>query len=369
MLAGAILIGLAFGLQVVTAGLVILRMRGSNQVPAEVPPVSVLRPVCGLDPDLAETLGSTFTGRAEDQVIFCVAGADDPAIPLLRRVIAGHPGGAAQLLVGEDRVSANPKLNNLVKGWEAARHNWIAMIDSNVLLPDGYVQTLFATCRDDTGLVTSPPLGLRAKGLWAHIEAAFLNSYQDRWQLTADQLGRGFAQGKVLFWRREVLQAAGGPAALGRDLAEDVAATKVVRAAGLKVRVVRRPFPQPLGRRGAAEVWHRQVRWARVRRAGFPALFASEPLAWAFLPLVALVALVASGNFPPVTLLLLPLWYAGEWIMARVAGWPCAAADVCAWMLRDLWMPAVWLAALTARGFVWRGHAMGPASNTQAGTG
>jgi ceramide glucosyltransferase len=258
-------------------------------------------------------------------------------------------------------MSGNPKLNNLAKGWDAARHHWIVMIDSNVMLPRDYRQILFASWRKDTGLVTSPPVGVAAGNIWARVEAAFLNTYQDRWQLAADQVGQGFAQGKVLMWRRDVLEAAGGLAAIGRDLAEDVGSTKVVRAAGLKVRVVRHPFAQPLGRRGFAAVWLRQVRWARVRRAGFPGLFAVEPFSGIALPFVGLLYLTWLGL---VSMLLVPLflilWYGAEWLLAHQADWPASAADIVGFVLRDILMLPVWVASFGARGFVWRGNVMAP---------
>lgn len=325
-------------------------------------PISVIRPVCSLEPSLEAALASSFTDMTGDyEVIFCIARHDDAAIPTVRQLMAAHPEVPSRLLIGDDRVSGNPKLNNLVKGWNAARYDWIAMIDSNVLLPRDYVQSLFAAWDEDTGLVTSPPVGIRAKGVWARVESAFLNTYQDRWQLASDQLGNGFAQGKVLFWRRDILEVAGGLAALGRDLAEDVASTKVVRAAGLKIRVVQRPFPQPLGRRGFAEVWNRQVRWARVRRAGFPGLFALEPLSCAALPGVLVVGLVLSGALPSLALAgFVILWYGAEVLVARRADWPATVADVPTWLLRDAMIPLIWSASFAAKGFVWRGNPMAP---------
>ena len=357
-------LGVVAGLHVLSCALVLWRLRGSDpvQTPATHPPLSVIRPVCGLDADLRETLGTSFSHLAgADEVIFCVAAPDDAAIPVVRGLINDHPEASAQLLIGDDVVSGNPKLNNLVKGWAAARHEWIAMIDSNVLLPRDYVQALFATWRADTGLVTSPPAGIRTKGLWAMVESAFLNTYQDRWQLATDQLGKGFAQGKVLFWRRGLLEAAGGLAALGRDLAEDVASTKIVRAAGLKVRVVRRPFPQPLGQRSFGEVWSRQLRWARVRRDGFPWLFAIEPLSGMALPMAAVSTLVLAGVANPLVVpLFVSIWYGAELLVARQANWPATFADVLTWIIRDVLILAIWIDAFAAKGFVWRGNAMQP---------
>ena len=172
-------------------------------------------------------------------------------------------------MIGDERVSNNPKLNNVLKGWRAAQHDWIVLADSNVLMPPDYLQRLMASWRADTGLVASPPIGSKPRGIWAELECAFLNTYQARWQYVADAFGFGFAQGKTMLWRRADLERAGGIETLAKEVAEDAASTKIVRNAGLKVRLVDRPFPQPLGDRTAAEVWNRQLRWARLRRASF----------------------------------------------------------------------------------------------------
>ncbi len=357
-----VILALVIALQVATVSLVLWRWRGAGRrAPvADLPALTVLRPVRGLDAGLEEALTSSFSAQAIDyEVLFCVADADDPAVPLCRAIVAKYGEGRARLLIGDDRISANPKLNNMAKGWAAARHDWVVMIDSNVLLPTDYVQTLFGTWTKGTGLVTSPPAGVRALGFWASVEAGFLNGYQARWQLAADQIGLGFAQGKVLMWRRELLDRAGGIAMLGSDLAEDVASTKLVRAAGLKVRVLPRPFPQPLYKRSAREVWSRQKRWACLRRDGFPALFALEPLSFALLPALAGGALVGAGTVPAtVALASAVLWYGLEWLLVRRAGWPASIAQIPAWLLRDLMMPVIWLTSLGTRDFVWRGNEM-----------
>src|SRR5262249_12143037 len=148
--------------------------------------------------------------------------------------------------------------------------------DSNVMMPRDYIQRLFAAWRSDTGLVCSPPVGCAPDGLWAEFECAFLNTYQARWQSFADGIGTGFAQGKSMLWRRDILESCGGIRALAAELAEDAAATKLVRRQELRVRLVDRPFQQPLGHRTAAEFWRRQLRWARLRRGTFKFVFAFE---------------------------------------------------------------------------------------------
>jgi ceramide glucosyltransferase len=239
--------------------------------------ISIIRPVCGVENFSEETLLSGFhLDYPRYELLFCAAQASDPVVPLVRRLIELHPHVPARLLIGNECISANPKLNNVVKGWVATSYPWIVMADSNVLMPPDYLHRLLATWRADTALVSSPAIGCSPGNMWAELECAFLNTYQARWQCFADSRGMGFAQGKTMLFHRDLLASAGGIRAFAFEAAEDAAATKVVRKTGLRVRVVDRPFPQPLGQRTAAEVWRRQLRWARLRRNTFRIYFLPE---------------------------------------------------------------------------------------------
>jgi ceramide glucosyltransferase len=349
---------------VASIAIAIARFRRSPRgeaLSAQYPPISLVRPLCGLDNYAVDTLSSTFAlDYPHYEILFCVASANDPVVPLAEALIARHPGVSARLLIGDDRVSNNPKLNNVLKGWNAAAHEWVVIADSNVLMPPDYIRLLFASWRADTGLVASPPVGSRPEGFWAELECAFLNTYQARWQYAADTLGFGFAQGKTMLWRRADLDRAGGIAALAKEVAEDAAATKVVRGAGLKVRLVDRPFAQPLGRRTAAEVWNRQLRWARLRRDSFILYFLPEILSGGVWPTIA-VAIVASGfGVSPILSAALfgPFWYSGEILLAVAAGWPISARSPLCGLARDLLLPALFISALRGSDFVWRGNEM-----------
>src|SRR4030088_211444 len=233
-----------------------------------VPGVSLVRPICGLENHIEDTLRSAFhLDYPRYEIIFCAAAANDSALPLVRRLIADHPHVPARLLIGNEAISENPKLNNVCKGWRAAAYDRIVMADSNVLMPRDYIERLLAVWRTDTGLVSSPPVGCRPDGFWAELECAFLNTHQVRWQYAAAAVGFGFAQGKSMLYRRGQIEAAGGIRLLASEPAEDAATTKLMRAAGLRIHLVDAPFEQPLGYRSAAEVWARQLRWARLRQA------------------------------------------------------------------------------------------------------
>ncbi len=109
------------------------------------PPVTILRPACGIENHIERTLESAyFIDYPEFEIVFCVQRDNDPIIAVIERLIAKHPNVPSRLLIGDDRISMNPKLNNLVKGWREAKHEWVVMTDSNVLLTPDYIDTLLA---------------------------------------------------------------------------------------------------------------------------------------------------------------------------------------------------------------------------------
>jgi ceramide glucosyltransferase len=360
----AIILCITVGSHLATVAVASIRCRARTHVepaPHEAPPISLVRPLCGLDNFVEPTLRSGFElDYPSYELIFCVAHARDPVVPTVQRLIDEHPHVRARLLIGDERISANPKLNNCFKGWNAAAHEWIVLADHNVLMPPDYLTRLWNCWREDTGLVCSPPSGTAPQGFWADVECAFLNTYEARWQYVADTLGVGFAQGKTMFWRRSVLEDAGGIRLLGLEPAEDAASTKVVRDAGLRVRLVDAPFPQPLGRRTALEVWCRQARWAQLRRASFPCFYVPEIIGGALLPSIAAATLATALDLSwiPAVLAVTILWYGTEMKLARVAGWPLSRLYPLHALVRDLALPALWVSGWRGSPFVWRGNAV-----------
>lgn len=357
----------ATSLQVITTAIAAIRCRARTKPlppPRDAAPVTIVRPVCGADNFARETLGSTFGLDYPDyEILFCAARDDDPVVPLVRELIVAHTGERARLLIGDDRVGPNPKLNNVVKGFDAARGIWQIMADSNVLMPCDYIQRLLARWRPSSGCVVSVPIASRPANFWAELECAFLNTFEARWEYVSDTLGLGFAQGKNMLFRRDILDAIGGVRALGEEVAEDAATTKLVRGLGKSVHVMDSPFEQPLARRGAAEVWTRQVRWARLRRITFPALYFPEFLTGCFFPLVAGVYAAATlhENVGLICVLLLAIWFGAEAALARCAGWHLSWRMPVAMLIRDVMLPPLWVAAWLSDEVKWRGSTVSEA--------
>ena len=118
---------------------------------------------------------------------------------------------------------------------------------------------------------------------------------------------------------------------------------------------------QPLGIRKLADVWNRQLRWARLRRASFTTYFAAEILTGAVFPVLAATlcateyGLSAAGG---AAALLGLVWYGAEALMAIASGWHVSLRAPLLWMLRDLMIPVLWAQAWLDSKFVWRGNQM-----------
>lgn len=371
MIATALLaaVGAMLMAQYAMTALYLLRLRHDHPRTGVIgqPRITLLRPVCGLDTFDRETLASSFLQDYPDyEIIFCAPHEKDAAVATVLELMAQYPNVAARLIFGLDAISGNPKLNNLFKGWKAATCEWICMADSNLLLPRDYLQCLVDAWGLRTGLVTSPAVGSRPQSFGAHVECAFLNGNQARLQFTADSLGIGFAQGKTLFWKRSELERVGGLRILGGRLAEDVTATRTVRGMGQRVSLTRLPFAQPLGVRSLRLVWARQLRWSRVRRDGFPLLFAGEVINGSGLATFLFALGLYGWGWPAfATVPFLFLWYLPEvWLMHR-ARWPCGWKDVAALPIRDLVLPVLFAATFRQRGIEWRGNPMSVPPATQ----
>ncbi len=355
---------LSGGLHALSVSLAVRRCRRPAKpipTPQEAPPVSIVQPLRGIEAYSRETLRLIFELDYPDyEIIFCLADVDDPIAPLVRRAIEANPHRPARLLIGDDKISANPKLNNVVKGWKAARHEWIIMADSNVLMPPDYIQRLLARWTPGTGVVCSPPIGARADNFGAEVECAFLNTYEARWQYAAEAAGFGFAQGKTMLLKHAIIEAGGGIEALGGEIAEDAATTKLIHRQGYEAHLVNGPFQQPLGARPLKDVWARQARWARLRRATFPLHFAIEIITTSLVLLVA--AAIAGDDWgvnPWANAGLAALfWYGAEAMLAALAGWPMTWLSPLAWIVRDLMLPFVWIRGWSRETFHWRGNAM-----------
>jgi ceramide glucosyltransferase len=131
--------------------------RGAPAVMAR-PPVTILKPVCGLEADLYENL-KTFCEQDYPayQIVFGVHATDDEALPVLRRLMAEHPGLDIALAIDAGRPRLNPKISNLINMYSHAKHDLLVIADSDVHVGGAFVDSVVRCLLDErVGVVYCP---------------------------------------------------------------------------------------------------------------------------------------------------------------------------------------------------------------------
>ena len=243
-------------------------------------PISVLKPLKGVDPGLEANLETFFRLKYPDfELLFSVADAQDAACAVVNRLIKKYPRVRARLIIGQVEVGTNPKINNLIKSYQLAQNDWLLISDSNIRVSSDYLKRMMAHVDSTTGIVTAAVVGRSAKGMGGALEAMHLNTFYSRGMVLAFAAGRPCVLGKSMLFRRSTSERFGGIATLARYLAEDYMAGEAIRALSLKIVLMTDPVEQPIGFHPISSYWSRHVRWGRIRKAQVPAVFILEGLA------------------------------------------------------------------------------------------
>lgn len=322
--------------------------------PAQWPGISILKPLRGLDHGLREALES-FAAQdyPEYELFFAVADAEDPAVPVIREVMAAHPERPSRLLVIEADLP-NRKVAKLAAMEAVARYPVVLISDADIQVPGGYLRAIAAElAQPGVGLVTAL-YRARAESLPGRWEALGIATDFSPSALVGRMIGVAeFALGSTMALRREVLEAVGGCRALGEFIADDYHLGRLVRERGLHIGLLREPVETALSGETWAEVWRHQLRWARTIRASRPDGYAGLPVTSASLWGLLLLA----TTYWPWGLALLALRIsAGAWLARRVLHDRIPILFLLLQPLRDLWAFAVWICGFAGRTVVWRGQ-------------
>lgn len=261
--------------------------------PGARPPVTLLKPLCGLETDLYDNLRSFCELRyPATQVVFGVRHANDPAIRVVEKLRRDLPEADIALVVNEKIHGTNYKVSNLINMMPAAKHDLLVLSDSDMRVEPGYLDAVVTAMeRPGAGLATCLYLGSPTRGLWSALGAAGINF----WFLPSAVVSK-FLGGKVgcygatIALRRRMLEAVGGFAALKNQLADDYALGALVRAAGGDI-VVAPYFPATtVDEPDWRTLFRHELRWARTIRntapVGFAAAAVTHPTAMSLLGLV-----------------------------------------------------------------------------------
>ena len=324
-------------------------------------PVSLLKPLHGAEPSLAENLAS-FLATAHQGPVQMACGVNEPtdaAIPAVEALIAAHPEADIALSRHAPPLGANGKIGNLSAMMPLARHDILILSDSDMVVgPDYLPAVLGALARPGVGAVSCLYLGRGDGGVWSRIGATMIST-QSTPNIIVSLVG-GMARpcmGSTIALRRETLDAIGGFPRFADVLADDYAIGEAVAALGLSVAVPPILLTHAGYEASLGQLWRHFLRWAvtvrDLRTAGHIGSVVTHPLP---LALLAMVFLAGTGAFPALATLALAALLARVAVaraIARASGKPGAAPWCIA--VGDMLGFMVYGASLFARKIEWRG--------------
>jgi ceramide glucosyltransferase len=325
------------------------------------PPVSVLKPVHGIDFGSVENFESFCRQNyPEYEILFDVNDDSDPAVPLIRDVIARFPERNIRLISGAPQIGANKKVNNLIELARAARHEIIVLTDGDVRVLPNYLREVVAPFADPRiGAVTSFYRGVTQKNLAAELEAIGAASDFFAGVLVADWMeGMSFALGASIATTKSWVAKIGGFEAIADMHSDDYELGHRIAKSGGKIVLSHELVWTMYPAQSAAGFWNHQVRWARTvrlcRPLSFIGLIFTHGLPWAIAAaLVAPAESIAVAYLAAYLILrLLTAWLVG----VRVSGDETVRKRLWLVPFRDAIHFIVWLASFASNKIHWGGE-------------
>ena len=343
--------------------------RGPSLRPGEVPfdrdpytpPVSILKPIRGLDRETYENYASFCRqDYPEYEILFCVTDETEPAIPVIEKLIRDFPNVPIRLLMGAEPIGVSDKVNKLARMAREARHDVVIVTDSDVRVEPGFLREIVAPFRDrKVGGVTCLYRGITDGSFAADLEAMG-NSTDFAPGVLVAWLGGGgkidFMLGAVMATTKDRLAEIGGFEALADYLCDDYELGNRIAAQGYRIELSKMPVTIDYPRQTLAEAFRHQLRWNLAIRYSRPwghlGLVFTQGLAWAIVGICLLHSWQGAFAFVAAYSLL----RAEMALSTGARGMRDTLVRRKQWMLpvRDAFAFAVWLASFIPQRIRWR---------------
>jgi ceramide glucosyltransferase len=338
-----------------------LRQKKPPTNTSQQPPVSILKPLKGIDPEIYKSFRSHCLQDYTDyEIIFGVNDSNDPAIESVKALQREFPERNIQLVVCSKILGTNVKVSNLAQMLPHARYEVLIVNDSDIRVEADYLKRVTAPFADtQTGMVTCLYRGVSSATLGSRLEALGIGTDFTGGVLVARQLEGGihFAFGSTLAFRRETLEKIGGFETIVDYLADDYELGNRIAALGYKIELPDVVVETYLPAYGFRDFISHQLRWARgirdARAGGYFGLIFTFGTFWSCVAIAASAGALWSWITLAFTLLL-------RLAVASVVGKSVLKDRQVfkfAWLipLRDLIAVGVWIASLTGNTVTWRG--------------
>jgi ceramide glucosyltransferase len=316
-------------------------------------PVTVLKPLCGLEPNLEQNL-TTICEQIypEYQIVFGVREPSDPAIQVVARLKSSYPHRDIEMVVDSRDHGANFKVSNLINMAARARHPWIVLADSDIAVAPDYLEKIASPLADSSvGIVTCLYRARPLDSFWARMGALFIDTWFAPSVRVASRFGSdGFGFGATIAIRADALAAIGGFSALRNCLADDYWLGELTRSQGLKTVLSEVVVTTDVIETDFAAMWSRERRWLSTIRSLNRLGYAFTFITFTF-PLLALGLALAPTAVNVVI--------AAIGILARISmhlRLPASAPNVLYAPLRDALLLLSWASAFLGSTVKWRGQ-------------
>lgn len=318
-------------------------------------PVSILKPLHGLDADLESNLRTFFEQDYPSfEILFAVREPDDPAIPVVEKLRREYPNVPSRLLVTGEPPYPNAKVFSLDRMLHAGANDLVVMSDSDIRVTPAMLWTIAAEFQDpELGVATCPYRAVGGPSFWSLLEAIGMNTDFLAGILVARMFeGMRFAVGPTIAARRRVLESIGGFDRLKDYLAEDFVMGKFAAEAGHGVSLSSYVIEHHIGNSDFRHNAAHRIRWTRSTRRSRPAGYLGQLFTMP-VPLAVLVTIWNPSWWPvlPVTLAIrgVAAWTVAELVLGARINWLLLP-------LEDIAAFCFWIAGFFGNTITWRGR-------------
>jgi ceramide glucosyltransferase len=331
-----------------------------NSPPRNFPPISILKPLKGLDDNLFDNLESFCRqDYPEYEVIFSLQDYNDAAYKVARKVKEKYPDRDISIVVERCDEGLNPKVNNLIPACRTAKYQHILISDSNVMVGSAYLREITKPLTDrEVGLVSNLIKGVGGRSVGSVLENLHMNSFVLGSVCFLDKfLGMPCVVGKSMLMKKRDLEAIGGLRAFKDVLAEDYMIGKMMNDAGKKVVLSRYMIKNVNHYWGIRKFINRHSRWGKLRWKIGGLKYLSELVGNAvFMSMLPIMLWEPSRITVPFALLVSLLKASGDFYIGRRT-----ASDANPFLyflspVKDVLIGLMWFVPILSNTVVWRGN-------------